>query len=106
MLKLYPSTIAFINLCFNTVVRAIAVAIAFTILLAIYILLHYLLNYVLGIANASDTMRERLSPLALVVPVITAIVIALTGIGDLVNLLLASLKIPYDHRHTGSEDED
>lgn len=100
MMRLHPSTIAFINLCFNIVVRAVVLVISFAILLAISIPLHWLINYVLDVANAPDALKGRLSLIAFVVPAITGVAIVLTGAGDVLNIAKASLKIPGDQDRT------
>ena len=101
-----PSTIALTKLCVNIVVRAIVVAAAFAILLAISILLNLLINYVLNVVNASDAVRGWLSLLAVVVPVMIAVGIGLTSIGDVWNLTKSSLKTPDNTTHMDAENED
>ena len=106
MLKLYPSTIEYINQCFNVVVRAVATAITIAVLLALYIPLHYLINYVLDIATASDAVKERFSTLALIFIAVVAAASTFTSIRDVANLTVASWKISDDHSHTDSKNED
>ena len=103
---LYPSTIAFIKRCVNIVARAIVVAAAFAILLVISIPLNLLINYVLNVVNASDSVREWFSLLAVVVPVMIAVGIGLTSFGDVWNLIKSSFKTPENHTHTSDKNED
>ena len=98
-----PSTIALIKLCINIVVRAIVVAAAFAILLVISILLNLLINYVV---NASDAVRGWLSLLAVAIPVMIAVGIGVTSIGDVWNLTKSSLKTPDNNTRTDAENED
>ena len=104
MLKLYPSTIAFINLCLNIVVRAIALTIALGALALISLPFNILINYALRASGISEALVARYSFIALITPSAIGIAMMLATILDIWNLIKFNLYTS-DYTHKRPRDE-
>ena len=87
---LYPSTRAFIRQCYNLVMNAIAASVSFAALALVVILLNLLIDYI--IKDTSGMVRDLLSPIADLLPVIFVVASVITNVFDIVKLTIASLK--------------
>ena len=104
MLRLYPSTIAFINLCLNIVVRAAALTIALGVLAIISLPFNALINYALRSSGMSETLVARYSFIALVTPGVIGIAMTLATILDIGKLIKSNLDTSdYTHKHPRDE---
>lgn len=89
---LYPSTIAFIKLCVNIVVRAVVVAAAWCVMAATAIILNFVLDYLVSAFGMPEPVRRVLSQLALGYPIVLAIAILITGIIDVMKLTIVGIR--------------
>ena len=87
---LYPSTKVFIRRCFNIAANAIVAAVCFAILAVIVILLNLLIDYLLK--DVSDSVRNLVSPISDVLPVVFLVATAMNSVSDIIKLAIASLK--------------
>ena len=92
MFGLDAGTAGMIKLCFNLAVRAVAVALTWSILLGIALALNWFINIALSSLGASEAAKQVSSQIVLAYAIILGIVATITGLIDVISLMVASVR--------------
>ena len=93
---LYPSTVEFIKLCANMVVRAITVAVCWLALMGIGVALNWALEYMFNATNAPAPIRDLFQPMTWGIPILVGVGITATSLIDVFRLVKTVWESPYD----------
>lgn len=106
VLKLYPSTVKIIDLCFNLVVRAAVLAVTWGLLLLIDTGLSRLIRLLLELLGASESVERLSSQIFLVYVIVLGFAATLTSVKDALSLTIAGLRDPSVNAQGGGKGTD
>ena len=106
MFSPYPSTVRYVRLCVNIVIRAVAFSASAGIMLGLSVPLKWLLDYVMAVFEVADPVQSVVSQIAIGFPVIFALAILFAGVMDVINLTIASVWRPSDMRRDFDDERE
>lgn len=98
MFSPYPSTVRYVRLCANIVMRAVAFSVSAGIMLGLSIPMKWLLDYIMAVFAVPAPVQAVVSQIAIGFPVIFALAILFAGVMDIIKLVIASAWRPSDMR--------
>ena len=106
MFSPYPSTVRYVRLCVNIVIRAVAFSASAGIMASLSIPLKWLLDYLMAVFGVHERVQVVVSQIAIGFPVTLALAILFVGVMDIINLMIASIRSPSDIRRDFDDERE
>ena len=106
MFSPYLSTVRYVRLCVNIVIRAVAFLVSAGILLGFSVPMKWLLDNIMAVFGVPEPVQAGVSQIAIGYLVIFALAIFFAGIMEIINLTTASVWRPSDMRRDYDDERE